>query len=248
MSPPQVLRTELVVNLSNGIYTLTDTAVTIVVAGAGAGYVTGNGTSSVTIPAADVANMTLQTSDITNDITILNDAVPITIAAASGGGDPDITLGDPAANTTISGNITNLSNGTMTISGIGSTDISGNLDCEGNGGIVITASGPVTLSGSVNIGYGNLTDTGTGTAIVSGNITGYSSTTPGLLEGQIDADIDLTDPPQIAYGEDVVLSPVMAETYTNSPRFLRSANRRSHVGRGRRMGLHGRDLCRSLRR
>ena len=83
---------------------------------------------------------------------------------------------------------------------------------------MITASGPVTISGSVNIGYGNLTDTGTGTAIVSGNITGYSSTTPGLLEGQIDADIDLTgSPSDPIYGEDVVLSPVMAETYTNAP-------------------------------
>ena len=208
----------LVVNLANGIYTLTDTAVTIGATGTGAGDVSGAGTSSVTIPAADVSNITLETSDVlNNDITILNDAVPITIAADSGGGDPDITLGDPTNNTTISGDITNLSNGTISISGSGTTNITGMIDCEGSGGLSITGSGPVNISGDVNLGYGNLTDSGSGAALVSGNISGNSDTAPGLVEGQLNADIDTTSQPNPAYGEDVVLSPVMGETFTDSP-------------------------------
>jgi fibronectin-binding autotransporter adhesin len=209
----------LVVNLANGIYTLTDTAVTIVATGTGTGYVSGAGTSSVAIPAADVNNMTLATSDVLNDdITILNDAAPITIAADSGGGDPDITLGDPTNNdTTISGDITNLSNGTISISGSGATDITGMIDGDGSGGLSITGSGSVSISGDVNLGYGNLTDSGSGAALVSGNISGNSDTAPGLLEGQLNADIDTTSQPNPAYGEDVVLSPVMGETFTDSP-------------------------------
>jgi autotransporter-associated beta strand protein len=209
---------QLVVNLANGIYTLTDTAVTIEVTGAGAGYVTGAGTSSVTIPAADVSKMSVETSDVLNNsITILNDAVPITIAADSGGGDPDINLGDPVNNTTISGNITNLSNGTVSISGLGTTNITGNLTLDGSGGLALTGSGLVNISGNINLGYGSLTDTGSGQALVSGNISGFSDTTPGLLEGQLNADINSTDQPDPAYGVDVVLSPVMGETYEDNP-------------------------------
>ncbi len=59
----------LSVQLAAGIYTLTDPAVTIAVTGAGAGFVTGAGTSTVTIPAADVSAMTLDTSDNTDTIT-----------------------------------------------------------------------------------------------------------------------------------------------------------------------------------
>ena len=93
----------LSVQLAAGIYTLTDPAVTIAVTGAGAGFVTGAGTSTVTIPAAHVSAMTLDTSDNTDTITIISDAVPITITADSGGGDPTINLGDPTQNETISG-------------------------------------------------------------------------------------------------------------------------------------------------
>ena len=58
----------LSVQLAAGIYTLTDPAVTIAVTGAGAGFVTGAGTSTVTIPAAHVSAMTLDTSDNTDTI------------------------------------------------------------------------------------------------------------------------------------------------------------------------------------
>ncbi len=88
----------LSVQLAAGIYTLTDPAVTIAVTGAGAGFVTGAGTSTVTIPAAHVSAMTLDTSDNTDTISIISDAVPITITADSGGGNPTINLGDPTQN------------------------------------------------------------------------------------------------------------------------------------------------------
>ena len=68
---------------------------TIAVTGGGAGFVTGASTSTVTIPAADVSAMTLDTSDNTDTIDIISDAVPITITADSGGGNPIINLGDP---------------------------------------------------------------------------------------------------------------------------------------------------------
>ncbi len=197
---------------------MTDTAVTIAVTGTCAGDVSGTGMSSVAIPAADVSNMTLGTSNVlNNNITILNDAVPIMITADSGGGDPDITLGDPANNTIISGDITNLSNGTISISGSGTTNITGTIDAPGSGGVSITGSGPVNISGDINLGYGNLTESGSGAAVVSGNISGNSDTAAGLVEGQLDADIDTTSPPNPAYGGDVVLSPVMGETFTDSP-------------------------------
>ena len=123
----------LSVQLAAGIYTLTDPAVTIAVTGGGAGFVTGAGTSTVTIPAADVSAMTLDTSDNTDTIDIISDAVPITITADSGGGDPTIDLGDPTKDETISGTITNASNGPLSISGSGTTTITGNLVCQGVG-------------------------------------------------------------------------------------------------------------------
>src|SRR5262249_12579516 len=84
----------LSVQLAAGIYTLTDTAVTTGVRGAGAGFVPGAGTSTVPTPAADVSAMTLDTADNTDTIDIISDAVPITITADSGGGTPVINLGD----------------------------------------------------------------------------------------------------------------------------------------------------------
>ena len=88
--------------------------------------------------------MTLDTSDNTDTIRIISDAVPITITADSGGGDPTINLGDPTKNETISGTITNASNGTLSISGSGTTTITGNLICEGPGASLWLALAPST--------------------------------------------------------------------------------------------------------
>ena len=132
---------QVTVQLTAGVYTLTDIAVSITVSGGAAGFVTQNGVSSVTIPAADVSAMTLDTSDNTDTIRIISDAVPITITADSGGGDPSILLGDPTNDEVISGTITNASNGDMTIAGAAPDD-HGNLVCQGHGGVNLAAPAP----------------------------------------------------------------------------------------------------------
>ena len=121
----------LSVQLTAGIYTLTDPAVTFGVTGLGAGFVTGAGASAVTIPAANVSAMVLDTSDGNDAIRIISDAVPITITADSGGGEPTINLGDPTSNEIIDGTITNASNGTLSIGGSGTTTIDGSLYLPG---------------------------------------------------------------------------------------------------------------------
>ena len=166
----------LSVQLAAGIYTLADPAVTIAVTGAGAGFVTGAGGSAVTIPAADVSAMTLDTSDGTDTISIISDAVPITITADSGGGDPTINLGDPTNNETISGTITNASNGTLSISGSGTTTITGSLICQGFGGVTLAGTGTIDIAGNINLGAaGNLVDSGSGQATISGTISGTAT-------------------------------------------------------------------------
>jgi autotransporter-associated beta strand protein len=175
----------LSVQLTSGIYTVADGAVIITAGGSGAGFVTGSGTSTVTIPAANVSAMTLDTSDGTDTISIISDAVPITITADSGGGKPTINLGDPSNNETISGTITNFSNGYLTIPGSGTTTITGSLISRAGGGVLLTGSGIIQISGNINLGpAGNLIDTATGQDTISGTITGLSSsgfaTTQGL--------------------------------------------------------------------
>ena len=166
----------LSVQLAAGIYTLTDPAVTIAVTGAGAGFVTGAGTSTVTIPAAHVSAMTLDTSDNTDTISIISDAVPITITADSGGGDPTINLGDPTKNEIISGTITNASNGTLSISGSGTTTITGNLICQGSGGVTLAGTGTIDIAGNINLGpAGNLIDSSSGQDTISGIISGTAT-------------------------------------------------------------------------
>ena len=163
----------LSVQLAAGIYTLTDPAVTIAVTGGGAGFVTGASTSTVTIPAADVSAMTLDTSDNTDKIDIISDAVPITITADSGGGKPIINLGDPAEDEVISGSITNASNGTLSISGSGTTTITGNLVCQGSGGVALAGTGTIEIAGNINLGTtANLTDSSSGQDTIAGVISG----------------------------------------------------------------------------
>jgi autotransporter-associated beta strand protein len=177
----------LVLQQSGSNYILADSAVNITVSGAGSGGVTGSGTSSVTIPASAVNNMTLDTADNGNQvdsITILSDAVPVTITADSGSGIPTINLGDPTASNTLSGNINNLSNGALLIGGSGTTTISGNLTSQ-LGGVDITGSGTVNISGNIALNGGNIQDTGSATATVSGVVSGSASGTAGLIEGQI---------------------------------------------------------------
>ncbi|MGO9463821.1 MAG: beta strand repeat-containing protein, partial [Isosphaeraceae bacterium] len=170
----------LSVQLASGIYTLTDPAVTIAVTGAGAGFVTGAGTSAVTIPAADLSAMTLDTSDNTDTISIISDAVPITITADSGGGKPTINLGDATNNETISGTITNASNGALSISG--TTMITGNLICQGSGGVTLAGTGTIDIAGNINLGLlGNFIDSGSGQDTITGVISG--SATSGLVQG-----------------------------------------------------------------
>ena len=142
----------LSVALAAGIYTLADPAVTISVTGAAAGFVTGAGTSSVTIPASHVSAMILDTSDNTDTIRIVSDAVPITITADSGGGNPTINLGDPTKNEVISGTITNDSDGALSISGSGTTDITGNLISHGSGGVTLAGSGTIQIAGNIDLG------------------------------------------------------------------------------------------------
>ena len=177
----------LSVQLAAGIYTLTDPAATIAVSGTGAGFVTGAGTSTVTIPAVDLSAITLDTSDDNTDtISIISDAVPITITADSGGGDPTINLGDPTKNETISGAITNASNGTLSISGSGTTTITGNLICQGNGGVTLAGTGTIDITGNINLGpAGNLTDSSSGTATISGRISGTATSGFGMVQGLI---------------------------------------------------------------
>ncbi len=173
----------LSIQLTAGIYTLADPAVTIAVTGAGAGLVSGAGVSAVTIPAADVSDMTLDTSDNTDTISIISDAVPITITADSGGGMPIINLGDPTNNELISGTITNASNGALSISGSGTTTITGNLICQGSGGVTLAGPGTIQIAGNINLGpAGNLIDSGSGQATISGTISGEA--TSGLAQSQ----------------------------------------------------------------
>ncbi len=176
----------LSVQLEAGIYTLTDPAVTIAVTGAGAGYITVVGTSAVTIPAAHLADMTLDTSDNTDTINIISDAVPITITADSGGGKPAINLGDPTNNEIISGTITNASNGTLLISGSGITTITGALICEGSGGVTLAGSGTIRIAGNIDLGpTGNLFDSGSGRDKISGIISGTATSGFGQVQGLI---------------------------------------------------------------
>ncbi len=173
----------LSIQLAAGIYTLTDLAVTIAVTGAGAGFVTGSGTSTVTVPAADVSAMTLDTSDNTDTIRIISDAVPITITADSGSGQPTINLGDPTNNELISGTITNASNGALSISGSGTTTITGNLICQGSGGVTLAGAGSIDIAGNIDLGLlGNLIDSGSGPATISGTISGEAAS--GFVQAQ----------------------------------------------------------------
>jgi autotransporter-associated beta strand protein len=169
-----------------GFYTLTDGAVTIAVTGAGAGFVTGAGTGAVTIPAAHVSSMTLDTADNTDTIRIISDAVPITITADSGGGDPTINLGDPTQDEFISGTITNASNGALSISGSGTTTINGSLICKGFGGITLAGSGAINIAGNINlVSASNLVDAGSGQATITGTISGKSTTGSAQAQGLI---------------------------------------------------------------
>ena len=164
------------IQLAAGTYTLTDPRVIISVAGAGAGFVTESGTSTVTIPAADVASMILDTGDNTDSIRIISDAVPITITADSGGGDPAINLGDPTRNETISGTITNATRAPLTIAGVGTTTISGNLVSDGIGGVTLAGAGTIDITGNINLGSGgNLVDFASGQDLISGAISGSAS-------------------------------------------------------------------------
>ncbi len=166
----------LSIQLAAGIYTLADSAVTIAVTGAGAGFVTGAGASAVTVPAAHVSAMILDTSDNTDTISIISDAVPITITADSGGGKPTINLGDPTNNEVISGSITNDSNSALSISGSGTTTITGNLICQGTGGVTLSGTGTIQIAGNINLGAtGDLIDSGSGPATISGTISGLAS-------------------------------------------------------------------------
>ncbi len=166
----------LSVQLSAGLYTVTDTAVTISLSGAGAGFVTGAGTSAVTIPAAHVADMILDTSDDTDTIRIISAAVPITITGDSGDGNPTINLGDPTNNEIISGTITNASNGPLLISGSGTTTITGNLISQGSAGVTLAGSGTIDITGNINLGQsGNLIDSGSGQDTITGVISGTAT-------------------------------------------------------------------------
>ena len=183
----------LSVQLTAGIYTLTDPAVTIAVTGLGAGFVSGAGGSAVTIPAANVSAMVLDTADGTDTIRIVSDAVPITITADSGGGEPTINLGDPTNNETISGTITNASNGTLSISGAGTTTIDGALICEGFGGVALAGTGVINIAGNINLGSaGNFVDAGSGSATISGVISGTATAGMGLVQGLIGTYFNLT--------------------------------------------------------
>ena len=184
----------LSIRLANGIYTLSDPAVTIAATGAGAGFLTGAGTSTVTILATHVSAITLDTSDDSTDtIRIISDAVPITITADSGGGKPVIDLGDPAKNEVISGTITNASNGALSISGSGTTVITGNVISQGSGGVTLAGSGTIKITGSINLGLaGNLIDSGSGPATISGTIIGQATSGFAHAQGLIGTYFNLT--------------------------------------------------------
>ena len=183
----------LSVQLTAGIYTLTDPAVTIAVTGLGAGFVSGAGGSAVTIPAANVSAMVLDTSDGNDTIRIISDAVPITITADSGGGEPTINLGDPTNDETISGTITNASNGTLSISGSGTTTIDGALICEGFGGVTLAGTGTINIAGNINLGSAsNFVDASSGSATISGTISGTATAGIGVVQGLIGTYFNLT--------------------------------------------------------
>ena len=183
----------LSVQLVAGIYTLTDSAVTIAVTGGGAGFVTGAGTSTVTIPAADVSAMTIDTSDNKDTIDIISDAVPITITADSGGGDPTIDLGDPTNDETISGTITNASDGPLLISGSGTTAITGNLVCQGSGGVTLAGTGTIEIAGNINLGAtANLTDSSSGQDTITGVISGAATSGFAVEQGLVGTYFNLT--------------------------------------------------------
>ena len=176
----------LSVQLAAGIYTLSDPAVTITVTGAGAGFVSGAGTSTVTIAAVHVSAMTLDTSDNTDTISIVSDGVPITITADSGGGNPRINLGDPTQNETISGTITNASNGILSISGSGITTITGSLISQGSGGVSLAGTGIIDIAGNIDLGpAGNLIDSGSGQDTISGAITGTATFGSARVQGLV---------------------------------------------------------------
>ena len=122
--------------------------------------------------------------------------MPITITADSGGGDPTINLGDPTQNETISGTITNASNGTLSISGSGTTTITGNLICKGAGGVTLAGTGTIDIAGNINLGpAGNLIDSGSGQDTISGKISGTATSGSASSRGS-SAPISTLPPPQ----------------------------------------------------
>jgi autotransporter-associated beta strand protein len=173
----------LSVQLTAGNYILTDLAVNFAATGAEAASVSGAGSSAVTIPAANVSAMVLDTADGDDSIRIISDAVPITITADSGGGQPVIDLGDVTNNAVIDGTITNDSNGTLSIDGSGTTTIDGSLVCDGLAGVTLGGSGTINIAGDINLGSAaSLVDTGSGPVTISGLIKGTA--TSGVLVSQ----------------------------------------------------------------
>ena len=170
--------------------------------------------------------MTLDTSDNTDTIDIISDAVPITITADSGGGKPAINLGDPTNDEVISGSITNASNGTLSISGSGTTTITGNLICQGSGGVTLAGTGTIQIAGNINLGStGNLTDSGSGQDTITGVISGTATSGFAVDQGLIGTYFNLPRPQDLIQPADLQQSRLAGESNSRGDRATRRAHR-----------------------
>ena len=147
----------LTFSLSGGVYTLTDTGGLVFdnPGGAGAGFISGGGTSSITIPSSDVTSITVTLGSGTNDFTIgATDAAVAPLSVNTGAATAD-TLNMPDAL---------LDSGAVTLT-------AATIDL--NGGNVETSGGGQNYAGAVTLGAATtLTDTAGGNITLGSSVNG----------------------------------------------------------------------------
>ena len=100
-------------------------------------------------------------------------------------------IGSDAGALTLGGNISTGSS-TLTVVGAGTTTINGNIVCQG-GSVTLAGSGAINIAGNLNLGsVGNLIDAGSGTATISGAISGTATSGLETFAGLVGTYFNLT--------------------------------------------------------
>ena len=101
------------------------------------------------------------------------------------------TIGSDAGTLTLARNISVGAN-SLTVLGAGATTINGNIICQG-GSVTLAASGTINIAGNIDLGpLGNLTDSGSGQATISGAISGTATSGFAQVQGLIGTYFNLT--------------------------------------------------------